>query len=67
MNISHYEQNLQQALTTAINSNDLIASLTAFDDSGQNDRLGFVLKNYQKIHLSSIGHASLIQDAIASL
>ncbi len=64
---SAYEQELQTALKTAINANDLIASMTDFDDQGQNDRLRFIFTNYQRTHLSSFGHATMIQDALASL
>ena len=64
---SQYEQALHSALTTAINGNDLISALTALDDSQQTDRLKFIFNNYQRTHLSSIGHATLIQDAIATL
>ncbi len=64
---SDYEIELQTLLKTAINGNDLISGLTAFDDAGQNYRMKFVLNNYQKTHLSSIGHITLIQDALATL
>ncbi len=64
---SKYENVLHTSLETALNHNDLISALTSFDDASQNDRLKFVLNNYTKTHLSSVAHATLINDAIATL
>lgn len=64
---SKYEQELTTALSTAINGNDLVSALTAFDASQLNARLKFIFTNYQKSHATSSPQGALIQDAIATL
>ncbi len=64
---SQYNNALHEALQTAINGNDLISALTAFDTAQQNDRLKYTLINYGKSHATSESQGLMIHQAFSSL
>ena len=64
---SEYGYALYDSLQTAINGNDLISALTAFDTAQQSDRLKYTLTNYGKSHATDVHESLMIQQALDSL